>query len=60
MDIDGTPCTVYYSPIEFIDWTVAVITPVQDILKPMLPTALFLLVTMLAGMLIVWIVCKIK
>ena len=60
MDIDGTPCTVYYSPIEFIDWTVAVITPVQDILKPMLPTALFLFVTMLAGMFIVWIVCKIK
>jgi hypothetical protein len=58
MDIEGEPCTVYYGPIEYIDWSVAVIVPNQDILKPMLPIAIILLSMVVLGMIIVWIVCK--
>lgn len=58
MDVDGVACTVFYGPIEYLDWSVAVIVPRFDIIKPMLPiTALFLSIV-IAGMLIVWFVCK--
>ena len=58
MSIDGETCTVYYGPIEFIGWSVAVIVPHSDILKPMLPIGLILLVMVFVGMIIVWFVCK--
>ena len=58
MDIDGEACTIFYGPIEYIDWSVAVIVPRNDILKPMLPiTAIFLSMVVL-GMIIMWFVCK--
>jgi sensor histidine kinase YesM len=58
LKIDGKECTIFYGPIEYIDWAVAVIVPKQDILKPLLPTATLLLVMVVAGLLIVWFVCK--
>lgn len=58
LEIDGEACTVFYGPIEFIDWSVAVIVPKKDILKPMLPITLILLSTLVIGTLIVWLVCK--
>jgi hypothetical protein len=58
LEIDGEACTVFYGPIEFIDWSVAVIVPKHDILKPMLPITLILLSTLVIGTLIVWLVCK--
>ena len=58
LDIDGETCTVFYGPIEFINWSVAVIVPKQDILKPMLPVAIVLLSMVVIGILIVWLVCK--
>lgn len=58
LEIDGEACTVFYGPIEFIDWSVAVIVPKKDILNPMLPITLILLSTLVIGTLIVWLVCK--
>lgn len=58
MDIDGEKCMVYYGPIEYIDWAVAVIVPQKDILKQMLPIAIVLLGMVMAGMIIVWFVCR--
>ena len=58
MDIDGMACMVFYGPIEYINWSVAVIVPKQDIVKPILPIALILLSMVVIGMLIVWLVCK--
>lgn len=58
MDIDGEPCMLYYGPIEFVNWTIIVIVPRQDFFKPMLPTAITLLVMVIIGMIIVWLICK--
>ena len=56
--IDGEACTVYYGPIEYIDWSVAVIVPRYEILNSMLPIAVIFLLIVVLGMIIVWIVCK--
>ena len=58
MDIDGEACTVYYGPIEYIDWSVAVIAHKHDIMKPLWPIAIILLSMVAVGMIIVWLVCK--
>lgn len=58
MTIEGEACTVFYGPIEYINWSVAVIAPKKDILKPMLPIAITLLSMVIIGMIIVWFVCK--
>lgn len=55
--IDGVPCTLYYGPIEFIDWTVAVVVPKHDFLIPMLPIAAILLSMLVIGMITVRFVC---
>ena len=58
LTVDGETCTVFYGPIEFINWSVAVIVPKQDIVKPILPIAIILLSMVVIGILIVWFVCK--
>ena len=58
LEIDGETCTVFYGPIEFINWSVAVIVPKQDIIKPILPIAIILISMTIIGILIVWFVCK--
>ena len=58
MDIDGKSCTVFYGPIEYIEWSVAVIVPRTDILKPMLPIAIVFLSMVAAGIIIVWYICR--
>jgi len=58
LDIDGETCTVYYGPIEYIDWSIAVIVPQNDIIFPLLPISIVLFSMIIIGMLIVWFVCK--
>lgn len=60
MNIDGQKCTIFYGPIEYIDWAVAVIVPKYDIFKPLLPIATLLLAMAIVGLLIVWFICKRK
>ncbi|MBR4532980.1 MAG: hypothetical protein IKO85_00320 [Bacteroidaceae bacterium] len=58
MNVGGVPCTVYYGPIENIEWAIAVVVPKQDLLKPMLPLALVFVLLAAVGMLIVWLVTR--
>ena len=58
MNIDGKACTVFYGPIEYIEWSVAVIVPREDVLKPILPIALIFLSMVVIGTIIVWFICK--
>ena len=58
LDIDGETCVVYYGPVEYVNWSIAVIVPQSDILKPMLTIAIFLMSMVIFGMLVVWFVCK--
>ena len=58
MDVNGVPCTVYYCPIEHVDWSVAIVTPRDDLWKTVKVVGLGLLLTALAGMFIVWLVYR--
>ncbi len=58
IDINGEPCTLYYGPIEFIDWSVAVVVPRLDMLKPLLPAVAVLLVVAVIGIVVVWRVLR--
>ena len=57
MDIDGVPSTVYYGPIDRVDWTVAVVVP-QHVYKPLLNLTVILLVIGLLGIIVVWYLCR--
>lgn len=52
--IDGKSVTVYYEPIRDIDWTVAVVTPSQDIPLPASLAILLLLVVAMLGMSVIY------
>jgi hypothetical protein len=58
MDIDGVPCTLFYGPIDFVDWTLAIVVPKQDILRPMLPIAIVLSLAGVIGFLVVWLALR--
>lgn len=58
MDVNGVPCTVYYGPIEYVDWSVAVVVPQQDDWKGMELVGLCLLVVAVMGMIVVWLVYR--
>lgn len=47
--VDDVSCKVYYAPIEGIDWSVAVVVPKFDILKPFLFVGFALLLLTLLG-----------
>ena len=56
MDINGVPSTVYYRPIDYINWSVAVITPKQGVLI----LGLCFLATTVLGMTVIWLVSRRK
>jgi hypothetical protein len=58
MTIYGEPSTVYYGPIDHINWTVAIIVPQQSLTKNLLLPAAILLSTAVIGLLAVWLVCR--
>ena len=58
MEIDGVPSTVYYGPIDHVNWSVAVVVPKQSMVKPVMKTGLILLLVAVAGMIVVWLVCR--
>lgn len=58
IEIDGVPSTVYYGPIEYIDWSVAVVVPREDTQKPLLWLGLVLLSVAVAGIVVVWLICR--
>ncbi len=58
LEVNGVPMTLYYSPIEHIDWTVAVVVAKQDIQRPLFLLGLGFLLVIVIGMIIVWLVCR--
>jgi len=58
MDVNGVPCTVYYGPIDYVDWSLAVIAPRQDMWKALEIVGLGLLLATVVSLWIVWLVYK--
>ena len=58
MTVDGVPSTLYYGPIEGIDWTLVIVAPKDDVQKPLHTMGLGLLAVAVLGIIVVWIVCR--
>ena len=58
LKINGVPSTVYYSPIEHLDWTVALVANKQNIQKPLFILGLVFLFVAVIGMIVVWLSCR--
>lgn len=56
--VDGVPSTLYYGPIEGIDWSLVVVAPKDDIQKPMLAVGLVLLAVAIMGIVAVFFICR--
>lgn len=57
LNVNGVACKVYYGPIEFVNWTLAVVVPMPDLWKPLIPVAAVLVLLSLIGLVVVNIVC---
>jgi len=58
MNINGTPSTIYFSPIDHVDWAVAVVVPNQGIIKPLMKFGIILLLVSVLGLIFVWLICQ--
>ena len=58
MMVDGVPSTLYYGPMEDIDWALVIVVPKDDIQKPMRLMGLGLLAVAILGIIVVWIICR--
>ena len=58
MPIDGEPSTLYYGPIEGIDWALVVVAPKCEIQRPLLLVGIGLLVVALIGIIIVVMIIR--
>ena len=57
MTIDGEASTIYYVPIDGMDWSLAIVTPQKDIEKPFVYMGIALLLLAFLGSFIIWILC---
>jgi hypothetical protein len=58
MSVNGVSCTVYYGPIEYMNWALAIIVPKKDLWKPMIPVGAVLGVIAFIGLWAVWKVSR--
>ena len=58
MSVDGVPSTLYYGPIDGINWTLVVVAPKHEIQKPMLMVGIMLLAMAVIGIIVVWFICR--
>lgn len=56
--INGQHSTVYYTPIERVNWSVAVVVTDQGIAKAMIKFGIILLLITILGMIVVWLACR--
>ena len=56
--INGKHSTVYYTPIERVNWSVAVVVIDQGIAKAMIKFGIILLLITILGMIVVWLACR--
>ena len=58
MMVDDCPSTLYYGPIEGINWALVVVVPKDDLQKPALTMGIALSAIALLGIFIVWFICR--
>jgi hypothetical protein len=57
MEVNGEQATVYYRPIEHVNWSVAVVTK-QDIQEPLIKLGIIFLLLTIIALVIVGLVCR--
>ena len=60
MTVNGVPARVYYTPLEDINWTVALVVPAEELRSSFLFTSLSLIAITLAGIIFIFIVLRKK
>jgi hypothetical protein len=58
LQVNGVPSTVYYTPIDNVNWSVAIVIPNQNLPKPLFILGLVLLLVTVSGMIVVWLVSR--
>jgi len=58
LNISGVPSTIFYTPIEHVKWSVAVVVPHQGVMQPMLKLILLYLLVTALGFLAIWLACR--
>jgi hypothetical protein len=58
LSIKGVPSTVYYGPIDHVDWSVAIVVPRQNAWGLLQKVGIVLLLVTVVGMAVVWKVLK--
>ena len=58
MMVDDCPSTLYYGPIDGINWALVVVVPKDDLQKPALTMGIALSAIALLGIFIVWFICR--
>lgn len=58
MDVAGVPSYVYYGPIDGIDWSVAVVAPKSDVMKPFSYVGWFIVGIALLSIVVLWLISK--
>ena len=56
--IKGVPSTVYYGPIDYVDWSVVIVVAKQSMWGPLLKMGYALLLVIVVGMMIVWLAVR--
>ena len=54
LNINGVASTIYYTPIEHVKWSVAVVVAKQGVLRPLVILSLVFLIAAVLGMLVIW------
>ena len=58
MTVNGEASSLYYGPIEGVDWTLIVVTSKHDVMKPILIVGIGLLMIAMIGVIITWFICR--
>jgi len=58
LNINGVPSTIYYTPIEHVKWSAAVIVAKPSILQSLFKFGFVFLIVTILGILVVWLVCR--
>ena len=57
IDVNGVPSTVYYGPIERVNWSVVVVVAKQSAWGSLTKVGVIFLLLAVIGMMVVWMVC---
>ena len=58
LEVNGVPSTVYYSPIDHVRWSVAVVVAKQPVWRVLLESCFVMLLASVIGIIIVWLMAR--